>query len=375
MGLTPRVEIDLAKIKQNAKILKDLYGKKGIQMTAVVKGVAADIKIAETILESGITSLADSKISNLEKLKKANLKATMILLRTPAPSEIEKVVQYADISMNTEIGVIRALSNEAIRQNKKHKIIIMVEMGDLREGIMLKDAPDFIRETLACPGIEIVGIGTNFACFGGVVPTEQKMNEFSEFAKAMEQKFSLHLSYVSGGNSANYNWLMKTKNPGAVNHIRIGESIWLGRETATGKLIPQLHPDAFRFIAEVIESNIKPSVPFGSVEKNAFGESVSFENRGNVRRAIINAGRQDILVSGLTPMEPFELLGSSSDHMIIDSKHIHLQPGDEISFFLNYGALISAMTSPYVYKMYKNEKQRSRTYPCLTYMYRQEKSS
>ena len=352
MDINPRIEINLEKIRHNAMILKELYGKQGIQITGVVKGVVANPKVAKILIECGIESLADSKISNIEKMKKAKLKATFILLRTPAMSEVQKVVEYADISMNTELEVIRALSAEAVRQEKVHQIILMVEMGDLREGIMLKDVPSFIQQVLHMPCIQIVGIGTNLACFGGAIPTEQNMRVFSTFIKSIKKKFSLQLPYVSGGNSANFNWLMNTKDVGEVNNIRVGESILLGRETVHGILIPELFSDAFCFIAEVIESKLKPSVPFGTQGRNAFGEIVSFQDRGIIRRVILGVGRQDILVSGLTPLKIFDILGSSSDHIILDTKKINLKPGDEVGFSLDYGAMLSAMNSPYINKVF-----------------------
>lgn len=348
--MAPRIEINLAKIAHNAKTLKNLFGKKGIEITAVVKGVAANVAIANSIVKSGITSLADSKIINIKKLKEAKLKADFILLRTPALSEIEQVVKYADISMNTEMDVIRGLSAEAVRQNKVHSIILMVEMGDLREGILLKDLPAFIRQVLQLKGVRIVGIGTNFACFGGVIPTEQKMRRFSSFVENIQRQFSLTLPYISGGNSANYNWLADTNNVGAVNHIRLGESILLGRETVNGSPIPNLFGDAFRFVAEVIESKRKPSVPKGKKGKNFIGKIVSFKDRGIIRRAILGVGRQDIYVPGLTPLLPVDILGASSDHIVLDAKSVNLKPGDEVPFFVDYGALLSAMTSPYIYK-------------------------
>lgn len=352
MGLYPRIEINLDKIRHNANMLKELYGKKGIQITGVVKGVFASPQVAKVLIECGIKSIADSKISNIEKMKKAKLNATFILLRTPAISEIQQVVEFADISMNTELEVIRSLSVEAMKQKKIHQIILMVEMGDLREGILIKDVPAFILEVLKMPCIQIVGIGTNLTCFGGVIPTEQNMVVFSSFVNNMKKKFGLALPYVSGGNSANFNWLMSTNDVGEVNNIRLGESIFLGCETVNGTLIPKLFSDAFCFIAEVIESKLKPSVPFGNRGKNAFGEILSIQDRGIIRRTIVGVGRQDVLVSGLTPYGPIEILGSSSDHIILDAKKVALKPGDEIIFSLNYGALLSAMTSPVVNKSF-----------------------
>lgn len=355
LGPYPRIEINLDKIAINTKILTQLYSQKGIQLTGVVKGVFANPKVAQILIENGIESLADSKISNIEKMKKANLQATFILLRTPAMSEIQKVVEFADISMNTELEVIRALSAEAVRQQKIHQIILMVEMGDLREGILMKDIPAYIREILKMPHIQISGIGTNLACYGGIIPTEQNMRVFSSLVKDIKRQFSLKLPFISGGNSANYNWFMNTNDVGEINNIRLGESIFLGRETVNGKLIPKLFSDAFCFIAEVIESKLKPSLPFGIHGINAFGERVLFKDRGIIRRAIIGVGRQDVLVSGLTPLRLVEILGSSSDHIILDAKKIDLKLGDEIAFSLDYGALLSVMTSPAINKIFTQQ--------------------
>lgn len=359
MGINPRIEINLDKIRHNVKVLKGLYGKKGIKITGVVKGVFANHKVAKVLIESGIESLADSKISNIEKMKKANLKAIFILLRTPAMSEIQKVVEFADISMNTEIEVIRALSAEAVKQKKTHEIILMVEMGDLREGTLLKDVPAIIREVLTLPCIKVSGIGTNLTCYGGVIPTEKNMDVFSTFVKNIKRQFGLPLTYISGGNSANYNWFMNTGDVGEVNNIRLGEAIFLGCETVNGKAIPKLFSDAFCFIAEVIESKLKPSVPYGQRGKNAFGEVLSFQDRGIIRRAIVGVGRQDVLVSGLTPILPLEILGSSSDHIILDAKKVHLKVGNEVAFSLSYGALLTAMTSPSINKICLSQMRES----------------
>lgn len=359
----PRIEINLDKIQHNAKILKYLCESKGVGVTGVVKGFCADLQIVNAFVQAGITRLAVSKTIHLEKLKKAKINATLILLRTPGLSEVHNVVKYADISMNSEIEVIRALSNEAIKQGKIHKIMIMVEMGDLREGVMPKDLPEFISEVMELPGIEIAGIGTNFACFGGVLPTEDKMREFSTLVEQIRKQFSLELPIVSGGNSANLKWLFETKNTGAINDIRLGESILLGRETAEGGIIPNLYQDTFKFVAEVIEVKQKPSAPYGFRGKNGFGESIEFQDHGWMNHILVGVGRQDVFVPGLVPMKPLKILGATSDHIVIDGKNIHLKVGDEVTFTPNYAAILSLMTSPYIHKTYiqfkgsKSEKQ------------------
>lgn len=350
--VTPRIEINLAKVAYNAAKLVELYGSKHIGLMGVTKTVCGAPEIATVLLEKGIHMLADSKLLNLQKMRDAGIKANFVLLRSPALSEVEAVITHADISINTELAVIYKLSEVALSKDVVHKIILMIEMGDLREGIMPDNLDGFIQKVLNLGGIKIVGIGVNFACFGGVKPNEQKMKDLSILANDIEKKFSLALSYVSGGNSANYNWFMTTDNVGRVNNLRLGESIYLGRETLNRMAIPELYTDAFTFVTEVIELKVKPSVPYGEIGQNAFGIYPEFEDRGQMTRAILGVGNQDVLVTGLQPIMDIDIIGSSSDHTVIDAKENNLEVGDEVTFNLNYGALLSLMTSPYVYKQY-----------------------
>ncbi len=350
--IMPRIEIDLGKIAHNAKTLKELYGSKGINVIGVTKVVCGDPVIAEVLVKSGITILADSRIENIVKMHDADIHTQFLLLRTSL-SQSESVVKYADISLNSELAIINKISKYAVKQNITHKIILMVELGDLREGIMPSDLENTINEVLGLKGIELVGIGTNLACFGGIRPNDEKMKYLSLLAENIEKKFDLTLAFISGGNSANYDWFMSTKDIGRINNLRLGESIFLGCETLERKTINRLFTDAFTLIAEVIESKIKPSLPYGDVCQDAFGNIPKFSDLGLMNRAILGVGLQDVLVSGLTPLSDIDILGSSSDHIIINAKQSEIKVGDTVEFNLNYGALLSAMTSPYIIKIYK----------------------
>jgi len=182
------------------------------------------------------------------------------------------------------------------------------------------------------------------------------MEYLSALAGEMEGKFSLKFEFVSGGNSANYGWFMKSQDVGRINDLRIGESIYLGCETLDRTPIPGLFTDAFTLMAEVIESKIKPSLPFGHRGQNAFGHIPDFQDQGPIRRAILGIGLQDVLVSGLTPRLDIDIIGMSSDHIIVDAKQTEQPVGNEVAFDFNYGALLSAMTSPYVFKKYKESE-------------------
>ncbi len=349
----PRIEIALSKIRDNARMLSELYGQKGISLMGVSKAVLGEPSIAEAMIQGGVKFIADSRIENIQKMKNAGISTQFVLLRTPL-SQAEAVVKSVDISLNTEIETLQELSYYAKAHNKNHQVIIMVELGDLREGVLTGDLSQFIRKTLTLSHIEVVGIGCNLACYGGIKPDERNMYELSKLVDAIEKEFKIKLEIISGGNSANYEWYKSTPDVSNINNLRLGESILLGCETVSRNAIPGLHTRAFQLFAEVIESKKKPSLPFGEICQDAFGNVPSFADRGIRRRAIIALGRQDVLVSGLKSNHKLEILGSSSDHIIIDSKNHNLQVGDEVNFNLNYGGLLAAMTSPFIRKQFVN---------------------
>ncbi|MGB8699525.1 MAG: alanine/ornithine racemase family PLP-dependent enzyme [Thermosynechococcaceae cyanobacterium] len=349
--LLPRIEISLSKIQHNARILSELYGQKGISLMGVSKAVLGDPSVAKAMIQGGVKFIADSRIENIQKMKNAGISAQFVLLRT-ALSQAESVILNVDISLNTELETVKELSYFAKIYHKIHNIIIMVELGDLREGILPCDLSQFIKTVLDLPQIKILGIGCNLACYGGIKPNQQKMHELSELADSIEKEFQIHLEIVSGGNSANYEWCESAPDVERINNLRLGESILLGYETINRKVIPGLDTSAFKLIAEVIESKEKPSLPFGEIGQDAFGSVPTFLDRGIRRRVIIALGRQDVLMSGLTPSQGLEILGSSSDHVVLDSENNDLKVGSEVAFHLNYSGLLTAMTSPFIKKQF-----------------------
>jgi ornithine racemase len=350
-SLLPRIEISLPKIRHNARQLCELYRKKGLSVMGVSKAILGDPLIALAMIQGGVKYIADSRIENILKMKQAGVATTFVLLRT-ALSQAELVVSTVDISLNTELATIQELSHYAQKRQKTHQILIMVELGDLREGVMPRELSNFIQKTLAFPYIKIVGLGCNLACYGGVKPDNHNMNELSVLTDTIEKEFLLKLPIISGGNSANYQWYQDSCEVGRINNLRLGESILLGCETVNRQVIPGLYTDAFRLIAEVIESKDKPSLPSGEIGRDAFGNVPNFLNRGIHRRVIIALGRQDVLVSGLKSSQDVKILGSSSDHLVLDCENKRLRVGSEVSFNLDYGGLLAVMTSPFVSKSY-----------------------
>ena len=326
-------------------------GDRGISVTGVTKATLGSIDIAATLLQAGVRSIGDSRIENIESMRAANVTTSMTLIRSPMLSQTHRVVDHVDVSFNTEIAVIRRLSQAAQEANRLHGIVLMVELGDLREGIMPEDLERSVKETLCLPNIEFRGIGTNLACRSGVSPDADKMSQMTEFTIAIEKKFGMTIDVVSGGNSANLQWALGGQDVGRINDLRLGESILLGREPLHRQPIDGLYTNAITLSAEVIESKCKPSLPWGNIAQTAFGEPQPTTDRGPIPQTILAIGLQDIDPCGLVPPPGVKIVGASSDHLIIETRQFEPNVGAEIEFQLNYSSLLRAMTSPYVAKV------------------------
>lgn len=351
----PRVVIDLNKIKSNCKVVVDTCKEQGVSITGITKSFCGELKIAEALKEGGVTYLGDARLDNLENLK--SIDVPKILIRLPMKSKAEKVVELSDISLNSELATIRELNYHAKRKEVIHGIILMLELGDLREGILKESIENFVQEIIHLKNIKIMGIGANFTCYGGVIPDSDILSKLFEVGKKIEEKFNLKLEMISGGNSSSYYLLQKDKFPKGINNLRIGEAILLGRETSYGERIEGTTDDTFTLQAEIVELKEKPSLPEGNIGLDAFGHKPEFVDRGVRKRAILAIGRQDVDPEGLIPKEDgVIILGASSDHLIIDvtdcSSNYYV--GELIEFKLTYSALLKLMTSKYVNKYYKN---------------------
>jgi predicted amino acid racemase len=351
---TPRLEIYPDRIEENARAVIKLCHDHGAQVACVTKVMSAHPAILQALQNGGADMIADSRILNLQSVSNVGLKMPIMLLRIPAPSRAVDVVRCADISLNSSIHTMVKLSEAAQMLNVHHQVIIMIDVGDLREGVWPDHAMEVIHSTANLPNIEIIGLGCNLACYGGVIPTTENMQMLVDVRDRCRKATRLPLDILSGGNSSSLPLLASGGMPKEINHFRIGESILLGRNVLDRSPWPGTRQDTMRIVAEIIEVEYKPSIPIGNRGQDAFGGFTEFVDRGIRKRAICNVGRQDIIVDGIEPDDPgIIVLGGSSDHLILDVEdaQTEIKVGDEVAFTPGYSALLAATTSPYVQKV------------------------
>lgn len=345
------------KLRHNFNVLDKFFKKENIDWAIVTKLMCGNEKFLKEILDTGITEVCDSRLSNLMRIKKLNANVQTVYIKPPAKKSIVKVVKYADVSFNTESSTIELLSKEAVRQGKIHRVTIMIELGDLREGIMGDSLINFYQKIFDLPNIEVVAIGTNLNCLHGVMPSMDKLVQLSLYKQLIELKFSKKIPWITGGTSVVIPLLFKKQVPKAINHFRVGETLYFGNNLFTGKKIKGLKENVLKLYSEIIEITEKPRVPIGMLAENPSGEmfEVDPEDYGSTSyRAILDLGLLDISPDYLEPDDPgIKIINASSDMLIVDlgkTKRSY-KVGDSISFQLKYMGALSLMNSKYVDKV------------------------
>ena len=352
----PKLMTDLDILHGNAKNIVQISKELGISIIGITKGFCADIRIAKVLEESGVAGLGDSRMKNIISLREGGIKIPLWLLRIPMQSEVDKIARYADGVYISELSTAKKLSAEAQKAGREIDLILMVEMGDLREGILKEDLIGVAQEMAKLPNLHLQGIGSNFACYGGVIPTTQVLQEMVDLQENLRHKLGLPLPILSGGNSSSAG-LLPREIPLGVTQLRLGEAILFGQEACERKPISGSSQDAFTLFAEVVEVQIKNSVPTGEIGIDAFGKVPQFKDRGQRKRAIVAVGRQDTVPEDLFPLwAGVEILGASSDHMLLDIEEAfpEVTVGMVIPFRICfYSAMLQGFTSDYVTKEYK----------------------
>ncbi|MCI5697605.1 MAG: ornithine racemase Orr [Clostridiales bacterium] len=370
----PRILIDITKLRDNIKTLAKIIKNDGkCSLMIVTKGMCADPEMVKMLVESPeVDFVADSRIKNIASYSKTVRDAgkKTVLIRIPMLSEADEIVKHVDLCFNSEMETVRAINQAAQKVGKVQDVLLMVDLGDLREGIFFKNEDEILKaadEIKDMKNVNLYGIGVNLTCYGAIIPKNDNLSQLVEIGRKIEEHTGKKLEMISGGNSSSI-YLIESeimprigrmpkdeKMPEGINNLRLGEAFLLGNDTAYETEIPETHHDAIKLQAEIIELKEKPSLPIGEVGVDAFGEKPYYEDKGIMKRAIIAVGKQDTDLGSMTPVDDrIEIMGGSSDHIILDLTACgdEYKVGDIVEFTVGYGGMLKLATSPYVDREY-----------------------
>lgn len=344
------------KLQNNFNYLKDRFEENKVEWGVVSKILCGNKLYLKELIDLGVREIHDSRISNLATVKELEPDVQTVYIKPPSKRNISFMVKYADVSLNSELNTIRWISEEAVKQNRIHKIIIMVETGDLREGVMGDHLVEFYSHVFELPNIDIIGLGTNLNCLNGVMPSTDKLIHLCLYKQIIELKFNKKIPWVSAGTSVTIPLMLKSQLPKGVNHFRIGETLYFGVDLFEEKVIEGMSGDVFELFAEIIEMQEKPLLPSGVLAANPQGDVMEIDESlygKSSYRAILDIGLLDVDPKYLIPVkEEFEIIGASSDMLILDlgeNKH-QKQVGDLVRFHLKYMGALALLNSNYIEK-------------------------
>lgn len=352
------VTLNQHKLYENYCHLDHLFADNHIAWAVVAKVFCGNGKYLEELIRLGVRQICDSRIEHLKTVKSIDPSIETIFIKPPAKRNAALVVEFADVSFNTEYDTIKKLSDEALKQQKTHKIVIMLELGELREGVMRDQFLDFYASVFQLPNIEVIGIGTNLTCMYGVLPNHDKLIQLHLYKQLIEARFDETIPLLSGGASVTIPLVQKELLPDGINHFRVGETLFLGTDVYNSKPFKHMHNDVFKLYAEIIELNEKPTVPMGELGQNLNGETVSFEDTagGSSYRAIVDIGLLDVEEGHIKPAsKEMQIVGASSDMIVVDigENEQAFKVGNLIEFEMDYMGLLRVMNSCYIEKRFE----------------------
>ena len=347
----PQLEVDLSILRSNARQVITHCQQQGIRVCGVVKGVDGLPEVARAMRLCGAEELGTSRLEQVERCRAAGVGGPWLLIRIPGLSELPDVVRLCETSLQSERVTLDALEEECVLQGKTHRVIVMADLGDLREGFWDKDemVDVCVHVERELPHVELAGVGVNLTCYGSTKPTPEKMQALLDIAARIEKRIGRKLEIISGGATSSYTLVHWGTMSAGINHLRIGENILLGKDLQVNWGIQDmdyLRMDGFTLRAEVVEVREKPTYPIGEFAIDAFGRKPVYVDRGIRRRAILALGRADVgELESLIPREAgLTVIGGSSDHCIVDVEDCprRLEVGDIVEFSLCYSHLLYA---------------------------------
>lgn len=361
----PELVIKTDKIIKNIEKINNLLEKNDIHWTLITKMVCGDEAILEKLLHheeiKRTHSIGDSRLSSLKKIKNIHPDIVTMYIKPPPINYAKSIVRYADISLNTSFRTIEALNTEAGKQKKKHRVIIMIELGELREGIIRDNVVKFYKKAFELENIVIEGIGTNLGCMYGVEPTFDKLVQLSLYEQLLENIFNKKMNLISGGSSITLPLIKKGKIPKAVNHFRVGEAAFKGTSPFDNKKFSTLSTDAFNYRSYIVELEQKQMVPEGIISEGNVGHSAEyddFDSTDRNYRAVLDFGILDVDVEEISPKDKnINYLGTTSDLTVYDlgnnknnKNQNKYKVGDKIDFHSSYIGTARLMNSQFVEK-------------------------
>ncbi len=355
------LRIRLSHIRENIEMLDHFFHQRKLTWTLVMKVLAGYTDYLAPILQGldlkSMVGVADSRLTHLVHLKKMMPRLSTWQIRPPVLQNVDLVAEFVDVSCNSSIDTLTALNKAAKRKGKSHQVIIMVELGENREGVLQSELPDFFDKAINLSHLKILGLGANLGCLHGVEPTYEILIQLLEYKKTFENQYGINLPLISGGSSVNLPLIEENTLPPEINHYRIGEAAFFGTTPYNGLVFGALNTDNFTFHTSVLEVYSKDMEPTEALVPSAVGDTfVPPLMTQDGLQAILDFGLLDVDSKNLKPWNPNQtILGSTSDMTTLYAPEGKVKVGDDLVFIPDYMGVAKLMVSGTIKKSFTDE--------------------
>jgi ornithine racemase len=352
VNATPRLTLDLDVVTANTAALSASLLARGISLVGVTKAVDGEPAVGRAMLEAGAAGLADSRLPALTRLA-AHALAPLSLIRSPQPHELEEAAQVADRVFLSDEAAARRLGECA--PGYPLEVLLTVDLGDRREGVLPEDAGAVARVLAGIPGVSFAGVSVNFACLSGQLPSRALFEAAEAVLSELAGDCAAEPLLSLGGTCCLQH--LDGSRPRFATEIRTGGGPLYGYDFVSGLPVSGVERRDPLLTASVLECYRKPPVHLSEVGFDAFGHVPEVDLPSDEAwYALIALGRRDCEPAGLRPLlEGARIAGMTSDVGVVVVPE-QVAPGSELSFACDYDALVRAVTSPFVIKRFPSSK-------------------
>lgn len=341
--------VDLAALRSNLELVERFCRTRRLALLWVTKVLQSRRDLLDALGPIPVTKIADVHAQNFSGLDPARFPERAVLRPrfgdTRLVAERATRVFLADPSLGQRLG--------ECRQGDPLEVTLMVEAGDLRDGVPWSDVAGVLRRLAKIQGLRVTGLGTNLGCLAGAVPDSGSLATLAEGLRRARRETGLALEAgVSVGGTVFWDSLVEGAIPEEIQELRVGEAPLFGWNTSLGTALAGLNPGVFRLDLEVLELWTKAvsALPSGPSGYNAFGERPVQTLTGDRRRAVLDGGENLAPRRALHSLRPgVALVGETHDYTVVDCHEAgELAPGDLLGFRPSYEAVARCFLSPFV---------------------------
>ncbi len=358
----PKICLNRSALEHNLRIITRLASRWNFQWLPVLKMVASYPPIKNFLRANGYPVTGTADIDEYLCSGAVPTPDAHVYINIAPLQRAEDVVRRFQRSAVSSREGLRAMEQAAAQTGLRHEILLMIDLGDGREGIPVGPELDSLLKSIERhppAHARIAGIGATLGCMSGLCPDDGIMRRLIGIMKDIRNVIPSPAT-VSLGGSIFWNWFALhhdsfheeiQKIPGWKIELRMGDPLLVGFDMYrnTAFLGGNFRRDVFELQAQVLEVQKKHPHKDGTYVTNGHGGHLDETCIRPRIQALLDCGILHTDVTDIKPDWPeAELINYSGNYTVFDVTKCPQRPvqGDVVRFYPGYWAVARAFRTP-----------------------------